>query len=63
MYSRHDYRSNSKTSAVTINGRSLRAGGVAGGGVKVVEVLPDSVVLSHQGTEFRLRALNSWVNL
>ena len=63
MYSRHDYRSNSKTSAVTINGKSLRAGGVAGGGVKVVEVLPDSVVLSHQGTEFRLRALNSWVNL
>ena len=63
MYSRHDYSSDSKVSAVTINGKSLRAGGSAGGGVKVVEVLPDSVVLSHQGTEFRLRALNSWVNL
>jgi hypothetical protein len=63
MYSRHDYASDAKTSAVTINGKSLRAGGNAGGGVKVVEVLSDSVVLSHQGTEFRLRALNSWVNL
>lgn len=63
MYVRHDYNSDSKVSAVTINGKSLRAGGNAGGGVKVVEVLPDSVVLSHQGTEFRLRALNSWVNL
>ncbi len=63
MYSRHDYASDAKASAVTINGKSLRAGGTAGGGVRVVEVLPDSVVLSHQGTEFRLRALNSWVNL
>jgi hypothetical protein len=63
MYSRHDYASDNKTASVTLNGKTLRAGGNAGGGVRVVEVLPDSVVLSHQGTEFRLRALNSWVNL
>lgn len=63
MYSRHDYSSDSRQSAVVINGKSLRAGGSVGGGVSVKEILPDSVVLSHQGTEFRLRALNSWVNL
>jgi hypothetical protein len=63
MYSRHDYSSDSRQSTVVINGKSLRAGGSVGGGVSVKEILPDSVVLSHQGTEFRLRALNSWVNL
>ncbi len=63
MYSRHDYSSDSKASSVTINGKTLRSGGNVGGGVRVVEILPDSVVLSHQGEEFRLRALNSWVNL
>ena len=31
--------------------------------VKVEEVLENSVVLNYRGTRFRLRALNSWVNL
>ena len=63
MYSRHDYSSDSRQSSVVINGKSLRSGGSVGGGISVKEILPDSVVLSHQGTDFRLRALNSWVNL
>jgi hypothetical protein len=48
---------------VVLNGKELRPGGQPASGVKVVEILPDSVVLDYRGTEFRLRALNSWVNL
>jgi hypothetical protein len=62
MYQRHDYSGNSGKSRVLINGKTLSAG-AAVGGVKVVEILPDSVVLEFKATRFRLRALNSWVNL
>jgi hypothetical protein len=62
FYQRHDYRGQS-SSVVVLNGKELRVGGRPATGVKVEEILPDSVVLSYQGTEFRLRALNSWVNL
>jgi len=31
--------------------------------MRVEEILSDSVVLDYRGTQFRLRALNSWVNL
>lgn len=61
MYLRHDYRS-AGSSAVTINGESLRAG-QRSGPVQVVEILPDSVILRFDGEDFRLRALNSWINL
>jgi hypothetical protein len=61
MYQRHDYSSSGKSSVV-INGKTL-GNGASTAGVKVVEILPDSVVLSFAGTQFRLRALNSWVNL
>lgn len=62
MYQRHDYSGKPGKSRVLINGKTL-SGGASAGGVKVVEVLPDSVVLEFKGTRFRLRALNSWVNL
>lgn len=62
MYQQHDYSGDPARSSVIINGKTLRAGGSAGG-VKVEEILPDSVVLEVSGTRFRLRALNSWVNL
>ena len=62
MYLRHDYSGDPARSSVHINGKTLRAGGSVGG-VKVVEILPDSVVLEYKGSRFRLRALNSWVNL
>jgi general secretion pathway protein B len=62
MYQRHDYSGDPARSSVVINGKTLRAGGSASG-VKVVEILPDSAVFEYQGTRFRLRALNSWVNL
>ncbi|MEQ8804007.1 general secretion pathway protein GspB [Haliea sp.] len=62
MYLQHDYR-NEGGSTVTINGQQARAGQTVARGVTVEEILPDSVVLSHDGQQFRLRALNSWVNL
>jgi general secretion pathway protein B len=62
-YSRHDYSSTPGQSTVVLNGQTVRVGGSVKGGVKLDEILPDSVVLSHRGTQFRLRALNSWVNL
>jgi len=62
MYQRHDYSGNPGKSSVLINAKTLSAGASVGG-VKVVEILPDSVVLEFKGTRFRLRALNSWVNL
>ena len=63
-YTQHDYAGNSAQSSVTLNGEILRVGSkLAGGGLKVDEILADSVVLSHRGTQFRLKALNSWINL
>ncbi len=63
FYQRHDYRGDSARSVVVLNGQELRVGGRPAAGVTVDEILPDSVVLSYRGTQFRLRALNSWVNL
>lgn len=62
LYSAHDYRGDGN-STVLINGKTARAGQGLGKGVSVVEILPDSVVLAFEGKQFRLRALNSWVNL
>ena len=62
-YQRHDYSGRAAQSSVVLNGKTVRPGGQVGSGVTVDEILPGSVVLSYQGTQFRLRALNSWVNL
>ena len=62
-YQGHDYSSNASISSVTLNGKPLKVGGSPVSGMKIEEILPDSVVLNYQGTAFRLRALNSWVNL
>jgi hypothetical protein len=62
-YRHHDYSSQPGKSTVELNGKTLSVGGSPGAGIKVEEILPDSVVLSYRGTQFRLKALNSWVNL
>ncbi len=61
-YSKHDYTEGGR-STVVLNSKVLAAGDVVGSGLSVEEVLSDSVVLSHHGIQFRLKALNSWVNL
>ncbi|MBK6740148.1 MAG: general secretion pathway protein GspB [Haliea sp.] len=62
-YLRHDYSNNASLSTVVLNSKTLSVGGSPVPGMKIEEILPDSVVLNYQGTQFRLRALNSWVNL
>jgi hypothetical protein len=62
IYSRHDYRADGGESSVFINREPHRVGDTTRG-VRIEDILPDSVVLSYRGTLFRLRALNSWVNL
>ena len=47
---------------MTLNGRRLLVGQRVDG-IEVLEILNDSVVLRAGGIEFRLRALNTWVNL
>jgi general secretion pathway protein B len=62
-YTQHDYSSTASQSSVTLNGKLVRVGGTVAGNIKLLEILPSSIVLSDKGTEFRLRALNSWINL
>lgn len=62
-YLRHDYSNDLSRSTVVLNSKTLSVGGTPAAGMKVEEILPDSVVLNYQGTQFRLRALNSWINL
>jgi general secretion pathway protein B len=63
FYERHDYSDNPAQSSVVLNGKSVKAGDSPSAGLKVEEILPDSTVLNYRGTAFRLRALNSWINL
>lgn len=62
-YQQHDYSSDTAASRVTLNGKRVRVGGSPAPGFRVEEILPNSVVLNYRGTQFRLRALNSWINL
>ncbi len=62
-YTRHDYSTHGSRSTVTLNGEIVQGGGILAGGITVDEILPDSIILSHRGVQFRLRALNSWINL
>ena len=61
VYTNHDYNAQG-ASTVELNGKRLVAGQRTDG-VEVEEILSDSVILSLQGIRFRLKALNTWVNL
>lgn len=60
LYSEHSWSTQSPS--VVLNGHRLFPGGRLDGFV-VVEILTDSVIVTWGGVEFRLAALNSWVNL
>jgi len=62
-YTQHDYSSVDGQSSVILNGELVRVGGKVAGRLKLVEILPKSIVLSDKGQAFRLNALNSWINL
>ena len=61
VYTEHVYAEGAAP-AVELNGQRLRPGQRVGE-MTVVDILVDSVILSVNGISFRLRALNSWVNL
>jgi hypothetical protein len=63
FYSAHKWATVPSQRSVVLNGQERRAGQQVKPGLKLVEILEDSIVLDFQGTEFRLRSLNSWVNL
>ena len=61
VYTEHVYAEGAAPS-VELNGQRLRPGQRAGG-ITVKDILADSVILRVNGVSFRLRALNTWVNL
>jgi general secretion pathway protein B len=61
VYAAHEF-SEVAVRSVTLNGRRLLVGQRVDG-IEVLEILNDSVVLRAGSIEFRLRALNTWVNL
>ena len=61
VYSEHVYTEGAAPS-VELNGQRLRPGQRAGA-ITVEDILVDSVILQVNGVSFRLRALNTWVNL
>ena len=61
VYSEHVYAEGAAPS-VELNGQRLRPGQRAGA-IRVEDILVDSVILRVNGVSFRLRALNTWVNL
>lgn len=63
FFSAHRWASNPNEREVVLNGTTYHEGAVVKPGLKLLEILPDSILLDYRGTEFRLRALNSWVNL
>ncbi|WP_279246199.1 general secretion pathway protein GspB [Candidatus Litorirhabdus singularis] len=62
-YRQHSWSAQSRQRFVVINGENRREGDRVAAGVTLLEILQESSVLEYQGTQFRLRALNSWVNL
>jgi general secretion pathway protein B len=63
FYSSHHWSTVAAERVVTLNGQARREGDLVKPGLRLLEILEDSIVLDYRGTEFRLRSLNSWVNL
>jgi hypothetical protein len=63
FYSQHNWSSNPSERSVVLNGQERREGQQVKPGLRLVEILEQSIVLNFNGTEFQLRSLNSWVNL
>ena len=61
VYTEHVYAEGAAP-AVELNGQRLRPGQRVGT-MTVEDILVDSVILRVNGISFRLRALNTWVNL
>jgi hypothetical protein len=63
LFTEHTWSPDPAASVVTLNGKRLQEGGRVAPGLTLVSIHENSIVLEYRGTEFRLRSLNSWVNL
>lgn len=61
-YTVHVYSEESNSGIVNLNGSVRRIGSKLAPELRVIAILRDSVVLDYKGTQFRLMALNSWIN-
>ncbi|WP_341936643.1 general secretion pathway protein GspB [Marinimicrobium sp. C2-29] len=61
-YQAHNYREGGNSS-VTINQRKRRAGDEVAQGVRIERIESDGLVLIYEGKTFKLKAMNSWVNM
>ncbi len=61
-YQRHDYR-NGAASRVVINGQERRAGQQVAPDLTLEKIEEDGAVMRYRGHQFKLQALNSWVNM
>lgn len=61
MYSEHNYAKTSPA-RVVINGKSLREGATLDGNIRVIKILSDGVILEKNNMQFKMQALNSWIN-
>lgn len=62
-YSVHLYSASQGAGRVKINGALRKIGSEISPQLRVIAILNDSIVLDFNGRQFRLLALNSWVNL
>ncbi len=61
-YEVHVYAESNNVGFVRLNGKIMKIGADVIPGLKVIAILQDSLVLDYKGTQFRLLALNSWMN-
>lgn len=61
-YEVHVYAKSNNAGFVRLNGKIMKIGADVMPGLKVIAILQDSLVLDYKGTQFRLLALNSWMN-
>ena len=61
-YAMHVYAEDSGNGFVMMNGEKRRVGSQLAPDLRVIAILENSTVLDYQGIQFRLDALNSWVN-
>ena len=62
-YSSHGYSRQTTAGFVVLNGRPVGINEQVFPGLRVVDILPQGIVLDYKGQLFKLQALNSWINL
>ena len=61
-YAVHAYSKEDGAGFVKLNGNIMRVGAQVVPGLRLIAILNDSIVLDLKGVQFRLPALNSWIN-